>query len=132
MAYVAMTKCVYCGKPKGEIVIDKRMRDNAFQDMYVYSDFNPCDECKAHMAEGVTLIGVEVYDPAKHGKIPKKILFKSSNVDESLVPTGQFLVLDEVAPFCRKLEKHFGQECKKGSKFFIEQEMLEQIRGVQK
>lgn len=54
--------CFFCGKPKNEIAcfgkIGKRNEDIEAPHHCIIN-YIPCDECKKHMDEGVTLIAVE-------------------------------------------------------------------------
>ncbi len=134
MSYVAMTKCVFCGKTKNEIALDRRLNDKAFPDLSqpIVVDFNPCDECASNWAQGVALIGTEPYDVNKHGRIPKKARISATNKPNGLVPTGGYLVIDERAGICKQFEKIVGGKVKKGSKLFVEQELLVALSKMQK
>lgn len=53
--FVGMTQCFYCGEAK-DILIDKFLRKKL--PMLAVYDREPCDKCKALMAQGVMLISV--------------------------------------------------------------------------
>lgn len=49
--------CPFCGKDK-ELILFGKLKDDAKAPQRVVADYEPCDECKAKMQQGVTIIEV--------------------------------------------------------------------------
>lgn len=74
--------CFWCGKDKSEVYMLGRIRRKDPQTgksiansdekapMHMCMDYEPCDNCKAIMSQGITLIGVKPTD-GKHKEIQK-------------------------------------------------------------
>lgn len=77
--------CFWCGKDKNEIILFGELKNDAEAPMKTVVDYEPCDECKANFARGVTVIEAEP-TPVKEG-------FPSLNKSIGTYPTGRFLVL---------------------------------------
>ena len=51
--------CFFCGKTKNEVaILGKINKQDDEAPPHMILDYEPCDECKKHMALGITFIGV--------------------------------------------------------------------------
>lgn len=83
-----MPVCFFCGKEKGEIAfLGDRYDGEAPKHMCI--DYEPCENCKAMMAKGVTVI--ETATESKDGR-PS---ISKDNDGHPIYPTGKWLVATE-------------------------------------
>lgn len=85
---VAMTFCYWCGKENG-IAIGSRFVSckDKWKTKYVFTGYEPCDECKSNMDKGFTIMEVE-----------EKPLFKNQpEIQKGIYPTGFFVVITNEA-----------------------------------
>lgn len=75
--------CFWCGKEKNEIALMGKLPDDAEAPHNVILDYEPCDECKANMAKGITLVGV-VEHPLPDGR---------PAIRKGAYPTGRWAVV---------------------------------------
>lgn len=77
--------CFFCGEAKNEIALLGRIggRDGLQAPMHMVLDYEPCDKCKEHWNEGVTLIEVNTY-PMNDGQPP---------IAPNAYPTGRYVVV---------------------------------------
>jgi len=123
-----MTKCAYCGEPRGDIAIRTDLKDvypDTMQPIIV--DFVPCEKCKKAWAEGVAIIGARAYDKNLHGKIPKSMRLTSSNAPDGLVPDGGYLVLDPQSNILKHFQELGVKNTSKGARIFVDPEILFEI-----
>ena len=74
--------CFWCGREKNEIALLGKLPKDAEAPMHVILDYEPCDECEANMALGVTCI--EVSPEPVHGNLPPL---------SGMYPTGNWIVV---------------------------------------
>ena len=58
--------CFFCGKPKNEVALLGKMGgkgEDIEAPMHMVIDYEPCDECKANMDMGITIMGVVTKNP---------------------------------------------------------------------
>ena len=55
----AIPLCFFCLKPKNEIILAGRMKDDKEAPRNAVWDRQPCDECKGWMEKGIILISVD-------------------------------------------------------------------------
>lgn len=77
--------CFFCSKEKNEIALLGHLKGDAEAPMHAVLDYEPCDECKANMDLGVTLIGAMEH-PNTDGQPP---------MPNGAYPTGAWMVLSE-------------------------------------
>jgi len=61
----SMSICFFCGKEKNEIVLPGKLKGDAEAPRKAVWNYEPCDECKKYMSEGVMVCVV------KDGSSPK-------------------------------------------------------------
>lgn len=79
--------CFFCHEDKGEIALMGKLPGDAKAPMRAILDYEPCDKCKAAMAQGIALIGVTA-TPNNPGQPP--IRQKDAG---DLYPTGSLVVM---------------------------------------
>jgi len=100
-----ISQCYYCGKDKNELaLLGAAYKKEA--PMHMVLDFEPCDECKPKLAQGITFIHC-AEDGDKND--PK--------------PTGGYSVIKE------KAAKKMFPDCKKVN--FIAESLAKQLRMIQ-
>lgn len=78
--------CFWCGKPRNEVVLlGAAYKGQAPRRMLM--DYEPCDTCKANMAQGITLI--EATHKPQHNN--------QTGIQEDVYPTGRWAVITEEA-----------------------------------
>jgi len=121
--------CFFCGEDKNEIALLGRVRErdphtgravrnsDVEVPMRMVLDYEPCDKCKAHMAQGVTLIGVLTHSP--DGRPPL-----TAQGGTQVYPSGAWCVITAEAA-----QKTFNidQTFKPGDKLFVEDAVLTQM-----
>ena len=91
MSYVAINNniCPICGKEEEQILLDKKLRDDAFNKMTIDSSYL-CENCSKHIDNGmVALIGI---DPSKSGNANNNLIKA-----EEAYRTGKFLFIKREA-----------------------------------
>ena len=85
---VALTFCFWCGKETG-IAIGNKLTDckNKWKTKYVFSGYEPCDECKEKMAKGFTIMIAQ----------DKPIFEGQPEMQKGVYPTGDWLVISNEA-----------------------------------
>ena len=107
---VSMTKCFWCGKETGIGLYEK---DCDTEDAkYVFGGYEPCDECKAKMEKGFTVIEVEEHP----------LVRAQPEIQKGLYPTGMLWVVKQEAA-----EKTFIPEVMKKELAFISKDMAKEI-----
>lgn len=87
--------CFFCGKPKNEVALLGKMGgrgEDIEAPMHMVIDYEPCDECKANMDMGITIMGVVTKNPDNRPPIQENKV-----TGECLYPTGAFAVVTEDA-----------------------------------
>ena len=75
--------CFFCGKEKNEIALLGKLKNDEKAPRTAVLDYEPCDDCKEHMQQGITVIEtVHVWET--NNGVP---------ICEDLVPTGNWSVL---------------------------------------
>lgn len=78
--------CFFCGKDKNEIVLAGKINKNDDEmPMHTIIDYEPCNECKAKMDKGITLIEATT-KPANPNQPP---------IQNGIYPTGKWCVVTE-------------------------------------
>lgn len=78
--------CFFCGKPRNEIALMGKLPNDAEAPKNLIIDYEPCDECKEIMSQGVTCI--EVTHEAIDERPP---------IQEDLYPTGRWCIITNEA-----------------------------------
>ena len=127
-----MPICFFCQKEKGEIALlghihekDANGRAVRGSDIeapkYMLLDFEPCDECKAKLDNGVTIISVVPAEQAPKGAL---------QIRKGVVPTGAYVVVKEEAYkriFSQILTEDVRDKMLNQKKVLLEQEIFERI-----
>lgn len=79
--------CFFCSKEKNEIVLLGKLPDDAKAPMYTFVNYEPCDNCKKLMEQGVTLIEV----------VDKPLVKNQAPIQENHYPTGRWCIIQETA-----------------------------------
>jgi hypothetical protein len=82
----SISTCFWCGKPTNALVLFGRMKDDREAGQYCGPiDYEPCEECKTGMSQGITIIEV--------------VEFNNDNpeIQKGLYPTGKMVVVKEEA-----------------------------------
>lgn len=77
--------CFFCHRPKNEIVLMGKLKDDRKAPMYCIVDQEPCDECKKDMAMGIALIGTRNTPVSE----------QQPAIGNGLYLTGDFIVIAE-------------------------------------
>ena len=72
----SLDTCFFCGEPKG-IALFGKLKGDAEAPRSVLLNYEPCEKCKAVMAQGTTVISVSI---TNNGNIP---------IQDNLYPTAQ-------------------------------------------
>lgn len=75
--------CFWCGKEKNEIALMGELPGDAEAPHNVVLDYEPCEDCKANMKNGITLVGV-VDHPLPDGR---------PAISKGAYPTGHWVVV---------------------------------------
>ena len=88
--------CFWCGKDKNEIVLLGKLKEDAEAPHRAIMDYEPCDECKEYINQGVQLIGTSL-SPYVENMPPITMVDDPSGISESvpLYPTSSFIVAQE-------------------------------------
>lgn len=86
-------------------------------------NYEPCDNCKNKMAQGITLIVVQT-QPVYINQVPIEHLV---NTDINLYPTGDYIVITENTITKMVIPGALKDRIIKNKKAFIKKEMLTQI-----
>lgn len=108
--------CFFCGKEKNEIVLLGKLPHDEKAPMHMCLDYEPCDDCKAKMAQGVTLIVVTETQPADHRKA------MMTDKKQKVYPTGTWCVITAEA-FIRMTDR----EWKPGDVCYIDMEVYQML-----
>lgn len=82
----SLDTCFYCGESKG-IVLFGKLKDDAEAPMKVFTNYEPCDKCKAKMSTGVTILSVST---TNSDNLPP---ISYDENDNPVYPTREFVVL---------------------------------------
>lgn len=77
--------CFFCGREKNEIALLGRLPGDAEAPRNAVLDYEPCEDCKAKMAMGYTLVGV-LDAPPRDGM---------ASISGNKYPSGNLVVLTE-------------------------------------
>lgn len=124
--------CFFCGKEKNEVALlghihqkdkdGKTVRGSDVQaPMHAIIDYVPCDECKANMGLGVTLIEATNVQPADN-RPPIQV----NQANGTLYPLGGWCVIKPEA-----MERIVGGIWQQGMKAFVESEVLKMFTEAQ-
>ena len=107
---VSMTKCFWCGKETGIRIYEK---DSDSEDVkYIFGGYEPCDECKAKMEKGFTIIEAEEHP----------LVSAQPEIQKGVYPTGSLWVIDREAA-----AKVFSPEVVKKDTVFISKDIAKEI-----
>lgn len=82
--------CFFCGEDTGELALLGALKGDAEAPKRMILNYTPCDKCKEHMSQGITLIETNYTD----GERPA-ISKDSTGVD--VYPTGRWCVIKQEA-----------------------------------
>ena len=115
----SISVCFFCGKPKQELVLFGRLKNDEKAPKEVLLDYEPCEACKEQFSGGIPILGVTETPNTAH-QLP---------IQESLYPTGSYLVASE--DFIRR---EFGPELaasgKQAGLALMPEEMVQEIRAA--
>ena len=86
-----MGRCMWCGKPTGEIAMLGKLPGDAEAPKYSTLSYEPCDECKEVWQKGVTFI------ECSYERKDERPAFTKDTAGEEAYPTGRFIVITEEA-----------------------------------
>lgn len=75
--------CFWCGQEKNEIALMGKLPSDAEAPHKAVLDYEPCENCKANMEKGITLIGI-VKHPLPDGR---------PAIRKNIYPTGRWAVV---------------------------------------
>lgn len=115
--------CFFCGEDKNEIALlghigDYRKGEDIEAPRRMVLDYEPCDKCKEHMKQGVTLIEVSDRQPAD-GRPALK-----AQGNQEVYPLGGWCVIKAEA-----FSEMTGQDFSAGDKCFVDSQTLHHITG---
>lgn len=118
--------CFWCGKEKNEVaLLGKLPKDaEAPRSMWIFGDYEPCEDCKKLREQGVSLIEATVV-PSLNENQPPMIQYE----DYGVYPTGRHIVMKDSA-----IRKIFEEEkadilCEKRMGF-VDPETMEQLKTL--
>lgn len=77
--------CFWCGKEKNEVALLGKLPGDEEAPMNIIIDYEPCDECREKMKQGITFI-----EASSSPKIEKQ-----QSIVEGIYPSSHFVVLKE-------------------------------------
>lgn len=110
--------CFWCGKERGEIALmgrigNGRKHEDIEAPMYSVIDFEPCNQCKEHMAQGFTVMEATQH-PNQHNSTAKL---------SGCYPTGRYVVMNPEA-----VTRIFGDtSARAGGKAFLDSAVFHQM-----
>ena len=118
--------CFFCGKEKNEIAllgkIGKRDEDiEAPKNMLI--DYEPCESCKALMAQGITLIAVSEHENTKN----------QPPIHKGLYPTGSWSVMKREAferIFNDKIEEDVMADTLEKGNVLVSESIIQQLNAM--
>lgn len=112
----SITTCFFCGKDTGVALLG-RMKDDAEAPHHIIVDYEPCDDCKAIMAQGITLLEATNTPPAPD--MPP--------VQKNTWLTGRYMVIRE--PAFRNIinDPELAENIIKAGKAFIDPQTFEAL-----
>lgn len=115
--------CFWCGKEKNEIALLGKLKGDIEAPKNCVLDYEPCDECKKNWSLGVALLGTRK-KPLNETLPPIK-----DTPEETLYPTGQWLVVTKEAA-----KRYFGEvateeEIEKADRILVEQEFIDYLNA---
>ena len=118
--------CFYCGREKNEIALLGKIGSKG-QDIeapkHAVIDYEPCDECKSMMENGIALIGVTDIEPDDH-----RPMIDAKN---HLYPTGCFVIMTDNG-VKQIFDKTTADELIKKKKGFMDHDALQHlIKSIQ-
>lgn len=115
--------CFFCGKDKNELILAGRInRNDDEMPMHTIIDYEPCDECKAKMNKGITLIAATT-KPTCPNQMP---------IQNEVYPTGQWCVVTENFIKNNIKSKEVVNNILKMRKACIEPELIEMLTKASK
>lgn len=111
--------CFWCGKPKNELALLGRLKDDAEAPRNCVFDYEPCEECKKTWELGVALLGTSE-EPIDASLPPIK-----DTPEITLYPTGQWMVITKEAA-----KKYFSkiiteEEIENTDRVLVEQKLID-------
>lgn len=104
-----ISTCFWCGKEKNEIVLCGKLPGDKEAPMRAIINYEPCEECKAKMENGITMMEASS-TPRNKNQAP---------MQKGIYPTGRWVVVSE--------EAISNAEIIKQRKCFIDEETWEKI-----
>lgn len=109
--------CFWCGESKNEIALlghigDGRKHEDFEAPMYSVINYEPCDKCRAQMAQGFTVMEATTK--------PNRV--SSVEIQKGVYPTGRYVVLKNEAA-----ERIFGDLIKGNRKAFLPVEAFSEM-----
>ena len=110
--------CFWCGQERGDIALlghigDGRKHEDIEAPRHAIIDFEPCGECKEHMALGFTLMEA-TSKPNQYSSMPYR---------NGVYPTGRYAVVNPKA-----IQRIFGDvSAKQGGKAFLDSQVFQEM-----
>ena len=87
--------CFWCGKDKNEVAFLGKLKEDAEAPHRAILNYEPCDECKEFITQGVQLIGTSL-EPIMNNMPPITMMEGPGEKEETpLYPTSTFVVVQE-------------------------------------
>ena len=114
--------CFFCGEEKPEIALLGKLKNDEEAPRNAVINYEPCDNCKALMEQGITLIEA-TEQPIEKGMPPISNNAVVNGVNKvSVYPTGRWVVLKEEA-----FKKIFDVDMSKDEFCFVDSEMMDML-----
>lgn len=110
----SMPICFFCGQTKNEIVLLGELPQDAEAPKNILIDYEPCEECKTKLNEGITFIEIS----------PEPLVENHLPIQENAYPTGRFATITEEAAL-----RIFNDptNLRKGKKVLTDQELMDKL-----
>lgn len=110
--------CFFCGKDKNELILAGKInRNDDEMPMRTIINYEPCDECKAKMDKGITLIEATT-TPSSPKQMP---------MQNGIYPTGRWCIVTESFIKSNINSEEMVNTTLKMRKAFIEPEIMEML-----
>ena len=119
--------CFFCGEEKPEVAILGKLKNDEEAPRNAVINYEPCDNCKALMEQGITLIEA-TEQPIEKGIPPISNNAVVNGVSKvSVYPTGRWVVLKEEA-----FKQIFLVDIPKDEFCFVDSEMMDALLNSDK
>lgn len=108
--------CFWCGKAKNEVALLGQLPGDKEAPMHTLLDYEPCDNCKAKMAQGITCI-----------EVTEKPTATNMAIAPNLYPTGSWAVVKPSALDAMINDPGLIEDIKDAGRCVLSQETFRQL-----